>query len=63
MEEKEIINEEEKEIQEVEEQTVEEPVQEEPKVEEEKKEATAIPIEKPGDDEDLSSVTINIFLR
>ena len=54
MEEKEIINEEEKEIQEVE----QEPVQEEPKVEEEKKENTAIAIEKPGDDEDSYDVVV-----
>ena len=54
MEEKEIINEEEKEIQEVE----QEPVQEEPKVEEEKKENAAIAIEKPGDDEDSYDVVV-----
>ena len=54
MEEKEIINEEEKEIQEVE----QEPVQEEPKVEEEKKENTTIAIEKPGDDEDSYDVVV-----
>ena len=54
MEEKEIINEEEKEIQEVEQESV----QEEPKVEEEKKENTTIAIEKPGDDEDSYDVVV-----
>ena len=58
MEEKDIINEEEKENQEVEEQPVEEPSKEEPQVEEEKQENTAIAIEKPGDDEDPYDVVV-----
>ena len=59
MEEKEIINEEEKESEVVEEKPAEEPVQEEPKVEEEKKEInTAIAIEKLTDEDEPYDVVV-----
>ena len=58
MEEKEIINEEEKEVQEVIEQPVEEPSLEEEKNEEPKLENTAIEIEKPVDGEDPYDVVV-----